>query len=249
MEFVEERSRAVEDEAQRIQAALEKAAAERNDLKKLIEVLMNHPTGVQTSLEGIRKGNAPWIDNLHDATAALHDEEDDNVEVLSKEEVGMHFCAHQVVGPTPRKSTVRSSASSTGSGSVFVSPSSRHYVELQSARSIAKDQSKTMHAVTKRDMKPNPALARRSSQTSKNKLLPKAKSITDGAAAKKQDFEYYRRSSTGPKFHPSIPITRPPNRDDNCRPLSSGPLSSRGAGRLPTRRKSQISVPKKTGLF
>lgn len=238
MEFIEKRSRAVDDEAQRIQAALERAAAERNDLKNLIEVLMKHPTGVQTSLESIRTGNAPWIDNLYDATAALAGED----EPLRTEQL-----VPQVVGPTPRKSTIRSSASSTGSGSVFVSPSSRHYVELQSTRSISKDESRTMQAVTKRDMKPNPALARRSSQTSKNQLLPKAKSITDGAATRKHDFDYYR-NSTRPTFHPSSPITRPPNKDDNCRPLSSGPLSSRGAGRLPTRRKSG-SLPKNTSPF
>jgi|MDTB01.2.fsa_nt_gb hypothetical protein len=244
---------ATELETQRIEAALERASAERDDLRSLLKVLTGHPAGVQLSLDGLRRGDAPWIDELYDATADITNREEEqntgDAEPLSSEAMLNAWKEANVVGPSPRQSSVKElqqrwstvNIASSETSNSFPSPSSSHYREntIMSPRRLSQNSSKSMAAVTQRDMKPDPAKPRFSSNSHKNSTRPESKTINQAA-------------KTRPDFHPATSHIGSPAREDHNRPfvLSTGPLSSRGAGRLPTRVRATGNVNyRKTSIY
>ena len=184
-----------------------------------MRTLIKHPSGTQVLLDAIQRREAPWDKPVEQDFTNANDESMKVLDVL----------APNVVGPTPRSSNSETSSTnrsiSNGSTTCNFSPTSRHYKRIRdSPRRMASNYSRSMEAVTTRDMKPDPARPRFSSQTTKNVLLPKSRHIMDGAASRAKEFDYYRNSSK-PSFHPSI------------QPDSKYNQFNGGAARLPSRGK------------
>ena len=219
MDAVQEQTKIAEEDCRRVQRALEQASRERDDVQRLLRTLIKHPSGTQVLLDAIQRREAPW-DKL--VEQELTNPNNDSMKVSD-------VLVPNVVGPRPRSSNSEASSTnrsiSNGSTTCNFSSTSRHYEGIRdSPRRMSSNYSRSMEGVTSRDMKPDPARPRFSSQTTKNVLLPKARHIMDGAASRAKDFDYYR-NSLKPTFHPSTP----PNSKHN--------QFNGGAARLPSRGK------------